>query len=73
MAWRDPAIDVVSERSYLGNFSPSENKAFNLQLMGDSKQAAVYVALKKLGYDVPVTGGGAVVQQVSPDVPAARC
>ena len=71
MAWRDPAIDVVSERSYLGNFSPSENKAFNLQLMGDSKQAAVYVALKKLGYDVPVTGGGAVVQQVSPDVPAA--
>jgi Lon-like protease len=71
MAWRDPAIDVVSEASYLGNFSPSENKAFNLQLMGDSKQAAVYVALKKLGYDVPVTGGGAVVQQVSPDVPAA--
>ncbi len=71
MAWRDPAIDVVSERSYLGNLSPSANKTFNLQLMSDSKQAAIYVALTRLGYDVPVSGGGAVVQQVSPDVPAA--
>jgi PDZ domain-containing protein len=72
MAWRDPAIDVVSENSYLGNLSPSENKAFNLQLMGDSKQAAIYVALTKLGYDIPVSGGGAVVRDISPDVPAAK-
>ncbi len=70
-AWRDPAIDVVSEKAYLGNLSPAANKAFNLQLMGDSKEAAVYVALTKLGYTVPVTDGGAVVRQVSPDVPAA--
>ncbi len=70
-AWLDPAIDVVSERAYLGNFSPSENKSFNLQLMGDSKETAIYVALTTLGYDVEVSGGGAVVRQVSPDVPAA--
>ena len=70
-AWRDPAIDVVSEEAYLGNLSPAANKAFNLQLMGDSKDAAIYVALTKLGYKVPVTDGGAVVRQVSPDVPAA--
>ncbi len=71
VAWRDPAIDVVSESAYLGNLSPSDNKAFNLQLMGASKEAAIYVALTKLGYDVPVSGGGAVVRDVSPDVPAA--
>ena len=70
-AWRDPAIDVVSEKAYLGNLTPSANKTFNLQLMSDSKQAAVYVALTRLGYKIPVTGGGAVVRQVAPDVPAA--
>jgi PDZ domain-containing protein len=70
-AWRDPAIDVVSEKAYLGNLTPSANKTFNLQLMSDSKQAAVYVALTRLGYKIPVTGGGAVVREVSPDVPAA--
>ena len=69
-AWHDSSWDVVSERSYLGNLSPSANKAFNLQLMGDSKEAAIYVALTKLGYKVPVTGGGAVVRQVADDVPA---
>ncbi len=70
-AWLDPAIDVVSERAYLGSFSRSENKAFNLELMGASKEAAIYVALTKLGYEIPVSGGGAVVREVSPDVPAA--
>jgi Lon-like protease len=70
-AWLDPAIDVVSERSYLGDRSASENKSINLELMGDSKEAAIYVALTTLGYDVEVSGGGAVVRQVAPDVPAA--
>ncbi|HTN79961.1 MAG TPA: S16 family serine protease [Acidimicrobiales bacterium] len=71
-AWRDSSWDVVSERSYLGNLSPSANKAFNLQLMGDSKEAAIYVALTRLGYTVPVTGGGAVVRDIADDVPAAE-
>jgi PDZ domain-containing protein len=70
-AWLDPAIDVVSERSYLGDRSPSENRSINLDLMADSKATAIYVALTTLGYDVEVSGGGAVVRQVSPEVPAA--
>ena len=52
-AWRDPAIDVVSEKAYLGNLTPSANKTFNLQLMSDSKQAAVYVALTDSGTRSP--------------------
>jgi Lon-like protease len=70
-AWLDPAIDVVSERAYLGDRSASENRSINLELMGDSKETAIYVALTTLGYEVEVSGGGAVVRQVSPDVPAA--
>ena len=67
----DDHITIVSERDYLGDQTPSQNNQVNLHLMDVSKEAAVYVALKRLGYDIPATGGGAVVTQISAGVPAA--
>jgi PDZ domain-containing protein len=40
--------------------------------MGTSKEVAEYVALKRLGYDVGVSGGGAVITAVVDGVPASE-
>ncbi|MDY7105769.1 MAG: S16 family serine protease [Actinomycetota bacterium] len=51
-AWLDPAVDVVPESMVLNGRSPSENREVNLQLMNNSKDLAVQVAMEHLGYDV---------------------
>ena len=71
VAWIDPAIDVVDAELVLGSQTPSENRELNLQLMATSKDAATYQALQRLGYEIPISGTGAVIASVADDVPAA--
>jgi Lon-like protease len=54
-------VEVVPKRQILGDESESQNRQENLQLMSYSKDFAAFVALRKLGYKVDVTGGGVVV------------
>lgn len=70
--WLDPAVDVVSEKEILGPAEDREqyNQA-NLQAMNDSKDVAEYVAFRHLGYDVSITGQGALVLGVVPGTGAA--
>lgn len=69
-AWLNPSIDVKSEREIRGDQTPSENQKLNLQMMSESKDAAQYVALSRLGYDIAVNGTGAVVVTVQEGSPA---
>lgn len=70
--WLDPAVDVLPEEDILG---PAENRQqyneANIQAMTDSKQLAEYVAFRHLGYDVSVTGQGALVVGIVPGTGAA--
>jgi PDZ domain-containing protein len=70
-AWIDPAVEVVEEKVVLGDQTPSQNRQLNLQLMADSKDSATYQALRRLGYEIPTSGTGAVIASVDPAVPAA--
>lgn len=60
---------IVAEEVILGDRTPEENREFNLDLMRDSKQIAIAVALEELGYDAVRTDAVVVVQLV-PDTPA---
>lgn len=71
-AWVNPSFELRSEKEALGNQTQSENRQLNLQLMTESKDAAQYQALTRLGYEVPMSGSGAVVASVVPDSPASR-
>jgi PDZ domain-containing protein len=70
-AWIDPAVEAVDADLILGGQSPSENRQLNLQLMADSKDSATYQALRRLGYDIPTSGTGAVIAAVQEGTPAA--
>lgn len=61
IAKRDDDSEIVPARAILGDRTPDQNRKENLQLMGYSKDFASYVALTRLGYDVPLSGGGSVV------------
>jgi PDZ domain-containing protein len=68
--WLDPNVDVVPEEQILGK-TPSKNfRQQNVQEMDDSKLIAEVVALRKLGYDVPERGAGALVGTVAAKSPA---
>jgi PDZ domain-containing protein len=69
-AWINPAVDVKSREELLGTQSAEENRQANIQMMADSKDAATYQALHRLGYDIPTSGTGAVVARVEAGSPA---
>jgi len=60
-ARRNHSDEVVKARDILGDQTPRENRQQNIKLMSYSKDFAGYVALTRLGYDVPLSGGGSVV------------
>lgn len=70
LGWLDPDTDVLPEDQVLGTTPRNEFTQQNLQLMDDSKQVAVVVALRRLGYPVPEHGKGALIVQVEPESPA---
>src|SRR5437867_2258181 len=61
---------VVPADEVLGGQTPAQNDQFNALLMSQSKDAAVLVALQKLGYDVKPTSTGAIVQETERGAPA---
>ncbi|MEX1217331.1 MAG: S16 family serine protease [Acidimicrobiales bacterium] len=63
-AWVNPDLDLASEEEILGKQTANENRDLNLRLMSDSKDAAQYQALSRLGYPIESTGTGAVVAAV---------
>jgi PDZ domain-containing protein len=68
--WLDSETDVVPEEQILGTTKPEDLRRQNLQLMDDSKQVAVVVALRRLGYPVGEHGDGARLEEITPGSPA---
>ncbi|HEV3227619.1 MAG TPA: S16 family serine protease [Acidimicrobiales bacterium] len=61
---------VVPAKDVLGTQTPAQNDQLNQLLMSQSKDAAVLVALRKLGYNVKPTPTGAVVEDIVTGSPA---
>lgn len=64
-----PDVDLVPADQIDGGQTPEENQQLNQQLMDNSEDTAVVVALEHLGYDV-VSGTGATVADIVPGAPA---
>jgi PDZ domain-containing protein len=60
----DAAIDFLTREDKYGVRTPSQRQEFNLQMMRTAEQEAQYVALTTLGYDVEITPGDVIVQDV---------
>lgn len=69
--WLDDEVDVVPEEQILGRTPPDQYRQQNLQLMDESKETAIVVALRQLGHNVPETGKGALVIEVAESSPAS--
>ncbi len=65
----DAAVSFMTEEDKFGVRTPSQRREFNLQMMRTAEQEAQYVALTKLGYDVQITPGDVIVQDVLCKVP----
>ncbi len=70
LAKLDPAVEIVDADQVERGSTAEEIRQLNLEAMDDAKQIAEVVALRQLGYDIEVTGTGAVVRGVGPDTPA---
>ena len=66
----DPAVDFLTEEDKFGARTPSQRREFNLQMMRTAEQEAQFVALTTLGYDVEITPGDVIVQDVLCKVPS---
>ena len=66
----DPAVSFMTEEDKFGARTPSQRREFNLQQMRSAEQEAQYVALTKLGFDVEITAGDVIVQDVLCKVPS---
>lgn len=71
-AWINPDLDMTPEEDILGKQTPDENRTLNLRLMADSKDAAQYQALMRLGYPIDANGTGAVVASVVDNGPSTN-
>jgi PDZ domain-containing protein len=61
VGWLDPDVQVDTFTERFGNQTPSSQRVLNQQAMISSKQIAEYVALKRLGYNVELIMGPAIV------------
>jgi len=64
VGWLDPDVQVDTYEERFGNQTPSSQRVLNQQAMVSSKQIAEYVALKRLGYNVELIFGPAIVGDV---------
>jgi len=71
-AWVNPDLDLASKEDILGKQSPDQNRELSLRMMSESKDAAQYQALTRLGYPVESNGTGAVVASVVESGPSAN-
>lgn len=71
VGWLRSDVDVLPEEAVLPpDTSDQEYRQFNYQVMDESKQNAIVVALRRLGYEVKEKGEGALVEKVLPQFPA---
>ncbi|HEX2849374.1 MAG TPA: PDZ domain-containing protein [Acidimicrobiales bacterium] len=71
VGWLRSDIDVLPEKEILPpDTSDKQYQQYNLEVMDESKQTAVVVALRRLGYQVPEHGEGGLVEKVLPSFPA---
>lgn len=63
-SWFDHDVKVVKEELIIGKQQPQQFNRANVQEMADSKQAAIVVALRRLGYPVAERGQGALIDEV---------
>ena len=69
--WLRDDVDVLPQDKILPpDTSDEDYRRFNVEEMDDSKQTAVVVALRRLGYQVVEKGEGALVERVLPQFPA---
>ncbi|HVF31553.1 MAG TPA: PDZ domain-containing protein [Acidimicrobiales bacterium] len=69
--WLRSDVDVLPEAQIRPpETSDQEYRQFNFQVMDESKQNAIVVALRRLGHQVKETGAGALVEKVLPQFPA---
>jgi Lon-like protease len=66
----EPAVDFLTKEDKFGTSTPTQRREFNLQMMRSSEQEAQYVALTRLGFDVEITPGDVIVQDVLCKVPS---
>lgn len=70
--WLDPDVDIFPEEQILGDQTPDQFRQVNLQAIDDSKDVAIAVALRRLGFPVERIGSGAIVEAILiPGSPAA--
>ena len=68
--WLDPNMTLIKRKDLLGPATPTQYSQIVAQEMDDSKQAAVVLALRTLGYTISEHGQGALVYAVATgDVP----
>lgn len=60
----DAAISFLTEEDKFGVRTATQRREFNLQQMRTAEQEAQYVALAKLGFDVEITAGEVIVQDL---------
>jgi Lon-like protease len=59
-----PRADLYTRKELYGDVTVKDGEARDRKLMGDSKKIALFVALKRLGYDVKVDNGGVIVDEL---------
>lgn len=64
-AWINGAQQIRSADEILGRLTPGESRDLDLRMMANSKDAAQYQALRRLGYDIRRLGTGAVIASVA--------
>jgi Lon-like protease len=70
VAHLDDSISFEPQKAIQGTQTPEQYQQANLQMMTDSKETASAVALERLGYDVTVTGTGAVIVALADNSPS---
>jgi PDZ domain-containing protein len=66
----EPAVRFMTETEKFGGRTPTQRREQNLQMMRTAEQEAQYVALTTLGFDVDISAGDVIVQDVLCKVPS---
>jgi Lon-like protease len=69
--WLDPNASILPSGAVLGVETPAQYNTEGEIDMATAQQAATVVALKELGYKVPVTAVGALIYGILPGSPAS--
>lgn len=70
-AWINGSQQIRSADEILGRLTPDESRDLDLRMMANSKDAAQYQALRRLGYDIRRLGTGAIIASVVDGGPVA--